>query len=347
MISVKTFKSANGAQETFTVITFPSGMPFRKALTKLNKDYSQILKKAVFSRIFLSDIANQHSLLTNLPKHCSVIEQRPIDDSPLTLLVYNLKPESLKNYRLIYSTNLTSLNPFNSFSQTKKIFSNYTSLLKATNLTLRNNVVRTWIYVRDIDNHYAGMVKSRREFFAENGLNPKTRFIASTGIEARLREPGNLVSMDALAIERLNPKQIIRMEAPKYLNPTHEYGVTFERGSKIVFGDRSHLYVSGTASINNKGEILFPFNVEKQTRRAIINVQALLKPHGAKLTDMMYLIIYLRNVADKERVKKIIEAKFPKTPLVFVEGAVCRPNWLVEIEGEAIIPAKTHWPLFR
>jgi hypothetical protein len=35
-----------------------------------------------------------------------------------------------------------------------------------------------------------------------------------------------------------------------------------------------------------------------------------------------------------------------KVPLVFAEAAVCRPTWLVELEGVAIIPDKTGFPPF-
>ena len=133
------------------------------------------------------------------------------------------------------------------------------------------------------------------------------------------------------------------MEARRYLNPTYEYGVTFERGTEIIYGDRAHLYISGTASINSKGEIVHPFDVERQTVRAITNVSALLSGQGAILSDMKYLIVYLRNLADFPSAEKIIRSKFVETPVIFAQGAVCRPNWLVEIEGEAIIPTESRY----
>ncbi len=153
--------------------------------------------------------------------------------------------------------------------------------------------------------------------------------------------------MDAISISGLNPAQIIRMEAREHLNPTHEYGVTFERGTKIEFGDRAHLYISGTASIDNKGEVVHIGNVIAQTRRALENIRALLRPHGASIKDMAYLIVYARNATQSDEIIKTIkEEGLGKIPLIFAEGAVCRPSWLVEIEGVAIIPTRTNWPEF-
>jgi hypothetical protein len=118
-------------------------------------------------------------------------------------------------------------------------------------MTLRNNTVRTWIYVRDVDNHYAGMVKARRELFDKIGLTSQTRYIASTGIEGKSADPHSLLTMDALSIGNIKEEQIVRMEALKNLSSTSVYGVTFERGTRLLFGDRSHIHISGTASIDS------------------------------------------------------------------------------------------------
>ena len=67
-------------------------------------------------------------------------------------------------------------------------------------MNLRNNTVRTWIYVRDIDNNYKGMVVARREFFTRIGLTNQTRYIASTGIEGKSIKMQSLVSLDSLSI---------------------------------------------------------------------------------------------------------------------------------------------------
>jgi enamine deaminase RidA (YjgF/YER057c/UK114 family) len=89
-------------------------------------------------------------------------------------------------------------------------------------------------------------------------------------------------------------------------------------------------------------------DAEAQTRRTIENVKALLQAQRATLDDMAYGIVYVRNSHDRQRVlrKALREELSEKTPLIFVEAAVCRPAWLVEFEGIAIIPDKTDFPPF-
>lgn len=57
--------------------------------------------------------------------------------------------------------------------------------------------------------------------------------------------------------KRIKPDQIKYLYARTHLNPTYEYGVSFERGTAVDFEDRRQIIISGTASINNHGEIVF------------------------------------------------------------------------------------------
>ena len=80
-------------------------------------------------------------------------------------------------------------------------------------------VHRTWIYCRDIDNNYRGLVEGRNGCFDRYGLTPESHFIASTGIEGCTELPGRLLHMDSLGIVGLEPGQVRYMEAPDYLSP--------------------------------------------------------------------------------------------------------------------------------
>ena len=127
------------------------------------------------------------------------------------------------------------------------------------------------------------------------------------------------------------------MSAPENMNPTHEYGVTFERGTKVTYGDRSHYYISGTASIDNKGNIVFQNDVLKQTERALINIKALLSGYNADIDDLKIMIVYLRDYSDYQVVNNYLKGRFNGSiPYIILNAPVCRPGWLVEIEGIAI-----------
>jgi len=222
--------------------------------------------------------------------------------------------------------------------QTNRILNRYCQSLSQQGCTLERNCIRTWIFVQDVDVQYAGMVAARREYFEREGLTPQTHYIASTGIEGRYIYPDVLVLMDAYAIAGVDPAQIRFLQATTHLNPTYEYGVTFERGTSVDYGDRRHIFISGTASINNQGEIEHPLDVEKQTARTFENVQALLAEAGANMSDVAYMIVYLRDTADYALVKRYIDAFYPNIPCLSVLAPVCRPGWLVEIECMAIKP---------
>ena len=49
--------------------------------------------------------------------------------------------------------------------------------------------------------------------------------------------------LDAYAVDGLQAEQIRFLHAPEYLNPTYEYGVTFERGTAVEYGDRKQIFM--------------------------------------------------------------------------------------------------------
>ncbi len=59
---------------------------------------------------------------------------------------------------------------------------------------------------------------------------------------------------------------------------------------------------------------------------------------SATLDDMMYFIVYLRDPADYENIDAYIANRFPSIPYLIVQGPVCRPEWLIEIEGVGVAP---------
>jgi enamine deaminase RidA (YjgF/YER057c/UK114 family) len=377
------FSTPGGVDEIFIAVKSPLNAPFDRALAETTERYLAALDhlhlgtdSIVFSRIFLSDGANQNkifadsSLAAPLKQGAlSVIEQKPLNGGPLSLFSYHLRsgraPLQKKvnhepadpgsnsaciageNYSLLATANFPGERGSDAYTQSVRIFNRFADRISGEGMTLPDNVLRTWIFLRDVDCHYGDMVRARRKFFDRQGLTDKTRFLASTGIEGRMADWGNLISMDAVSMGGLTGAQVIRVEAPDHLSPTLLYGVTFERGLAVRFGDRLHVYISGTASINNKGEVLFPGDAGNQTRRTLENINALLATRGGDLADMAYFIAYARNFHDRDAVERVIrETIDPRVPLIFVEAPVCRPAWLVELEGMAILPHRSDFPPF-
>jgi hypothetical protein len=62
---------------------------------------------------------------------------------------------------------------------------------------------------------------------------------------------------------------------------------------------------------------------------------------------MAYCIAYLRNPEDYTAVVNILKKYIPtEIPLLVVHGAICRPEWLVEIEGVVIKEESNPYPPF-
>lgn len=292
--------------------------------------------KPVMARYFSSDVANQEDyILKNSSLKCpfSIVGQSPLDGSKVSLWVW-FSGEG-NNYRSLRIANRTS-DEAGAYLQTVDLLESYEAELEKQGMNIANHCVRTWFFVQDVDTNYGQVVKGRKENFMRQNLTEKTHYIASTGIEAK--SGGKyLVKLDAIALYPLEKEQIQYLYAPSHLNPTYEYGVTFERGSVIKYGDRRHIFISGTASINNKGEVLFQGDIVSQTHRVWENVETLLKEGGASYKDVNYFIVYLRDIADFNTVNDLYEKNFPEIPRVVVLAPVCRPAWLVEMECMATV----------
>jgi enamine deaminase RidA (YjgF/YER057c/UK114 family) len=112
--------------------------------------------------------------------------------------------------------------------------------------------------------------------------------------------------------------------------------VTFERGTLLHYGDRKHAYISGTASIDNQGNVVHVGDIYKQTLRMWENVEQLLAEGNMSMKDCAQIIVYLRDTADYNMVSKMFSEHYPNIPTVITLAPVCRPTWLIEMECIAI-----------
>lgn len=298
-------------------------------------------KKVFFLRFFISDAANQQDVLVNALKErgiteVSIIQQPPLDGSKISVWLWAVEGEFNPEYQHQVTYGLTS-DQGNSLDQMSDIFECYEAELDAEGKSVADDCVRTWIFVRDVDTNYAGVVVGRRNYFDAVGLTPETHYIASTGIQGAHSDYHKVVVMDAYAVKGLKPSQIQYLQAKSHLNPTYEYGVTFERGTSITYGDRKHIFISGTASIDNKGQILHEGDVRNQAIRMMENISVLLAEAGAVIDDIKSAILYLRDPSDYNLISKLFKERWPNLDPVFVKAPVCRPGWLIEMECVAIL----------
>lgn len=366
-----------GAEEVHLHATPAASGGFDEQLRSLEAVYARSLAalgldgaSAVFRRVFLSDAANQEHRVRDSrlgsgdgPLALSIVQQPPLPARKIALWAYHVKERAplakapapggvaLRRGALehVWTAGLGGAGApaAGSAAQTREAFDAYEGLLAERRTTLADGVVRTWLFVQGIDRNYQGMVDARRELFAARGLTADTHFIASTGIEGRCADHRRVVLCDAYAIAGLDPRQVDYLTAPRQLGPTAMYGVTFERGTRVRHGDRSHVLISGTASIDPEGRTVHVGDVRRQVERTLDNVDGLLADAGAAPEHVAQMLVYLRDPADVAAVEAAVSARAPSTPALYLLAPVCRPSWLVEIECIAIVPgAEPRWQPF-
>ncbi len=222
----------------------------------------------------------------------------------------------------------------NAFDQTYAMFCGAEDLLREAGMKF-GEVVRTWIYLRDMDRDYADFNRARREFFRRTGIDVNP---ASTAVGGAPFPENHVVSMSLYAVKSPRPLDIEVMSAPT-LNEAWLYGSDFSRGLKIVDANKIALHVSGTASVDEAGRTVHLGNFEAQAKRMLTNISALLAAHGASFENLVSAVTYVKNPGDAPLLRALFqEHGFEGFPCVVVEAPICRPELLCETEAVAVLP---------
>jgi enamine deaminase RidA (YjgF/YER057c/UK114 family) len=206
------------------------------------------------------------------------------------------------------------------------------------------DVARTWFYLRDILDWYGPFNAVRNAAFQRMGLlgsNGNGKIPASTGIEGR-NARGGWSTLDLLAFA---PRDGHRLEIRRLHNARQneatEYGSAFARATEVVVGDARYVFVSGTASIDDRGESVHQGDFETQTVYTLEAVQALLQGTGASLTDVQQATAFIKNPGDGRTFERIVaRSGLSELPLVTTVADVCRDELLFEIDATAVLPAR-------
>lgn len=370
-VNVSRFRGAGGVTEWHITVVPTTAGSFEDHLAQVETGYQSALaaagltpQSAVWRRFFCSDVANQAPVLRRHPfadpaggaEPCAIshVGQAPLAVAKLALWACHLADPagplekshdgttlSLRRGDLhhLWSTGLAQPVDGSALQQSEAMFADYAGRLQACGLTLADNVIRTWLFQPNIDLDYHDMVVARRDFFTCHGLTADTHFIASTGIAGGHALTTTRVFMDAYAVGGLLPGQVDYLSALDHLGPTYDYGVTFERATALAFRDRKQIFISGTASIDPHGDIVHPGDVVRQLDRTLVNIASLLAAAEATLADMLIFLVYLRDPSDHARILPVLRERLGNAPFIVLQAPVCRPGWLIEIEGIATVAA--------
>ena len=129
------------------------------------------------------------------------------------------------------------------------------------------------------------------------------------------------------------------------LNEAYDYAKpsSFVRGMRLDLNELVILLISGTASIDEKGETVHVGDFRAQCHRTFKNITGLLESEGATWHDIVRTTCYLRDIDrdyaafNEERTEFYKEQQLNPVPAsTGIQAKLCRPELLVEIEAIAM-----------
>ena len=210
--------------------------------------------------------------------------------------------------------------------------------------------LRVWIYMADItqgegdDERYRQFSLGRHRALSlkpgfEQNL-PAATAIGTHGSGLMIyflagKEPG-------LQVE--NPRQVSAFFYPREYGPRSP---SFSRATFKRWGEAAHLYVSGTASIvghvsQHQGDAALQLGEVSNNIRALIRnaLDQHLPGHAESECRPLGLKLYLRERGLMPQIAPLIPQLFGRdTPLICMEGDICRRDLLLEVEGIYALPS--------
>jgi enamine deaminase RidA (YjgF/YER057c/UK114 family) len=177
----------------------------------------------------------------------------------------------------------------------------------------------------------------------------KTRYSAAEQIERRaLGLPPDEPSPVGVIKRVPQGRKVVTktaVRAAQVLNEASEYGSAFSRGLRVDLpGGITQLLVSGTASVGEHGQTLYPGDFRAQLWRTYHNLTKLLESQGATWEDVVRTTCYLRDIdRDYDAFNEVRNEFFtalgldPLPASTGVQAGICRKDLLVEIELVAIL----------
>jgi hypothetical protein len=227
-----------------------------------------------------------------------------------------------------------------------------------------SDIIRQWNYIEQITETVGLNGKKSQHYQIFNDVRSKyyrladfiNGYPAATGIGMDFGG----ISIDFIAAKSENQSSVIGIKSPVQVDAYHyteavlrencamtEFCRTtpkFERAKLFLTPENKWIFISGTAAILGQ-DSADKDSVEYQTEMTIQNIQQLisvknLHRHGINTTDepkISYLRVYVKLKKDMLVVKQICDKYFANIPIAYIIADICRPELLVEIEGQAIL----------
>jgi chorismate lyase / 3-hydroxybenzoate synthase len=147
---------------------------------------------------------------------------------------------------------------------------------------------------------------------------------------------------------------VLHLQNPRQ-TPAHLYSQRFGPKPPVfsratVCWDKTNpmVFISGTASLAGE-DVVWKGNPEKQTKEALYNISVLISKKnflnyeieaGLTLNDLESVRVYIKHKSDYPVIKSSVESLVNPEKVIYLNNDICRPDFLVEIEGVARISDK-------
>ncbi|MFE9424965.1 RidA family protein [Kitasatospora sp. NPDC006697] len=128
----------------------------------------------------------------------------------------------------------------------------------------------------------------------------------------------------------------VHLVAPEGLTPGNGY-------SHVAWGTGRTIAVSGQVALDEHGALVGPEDPEAQARQVFENLRRALAAAGAGFADVIKLTFY---VTDRDQLPAVraardavIDTERPPASSAVVVAGLIRPEFLVEVDALAVIPA--------
>jgi len=228
------------------------------------------------------------------------------------------------------------------YKQTLNMFEKANCILKANGFEFKN-VIRTWVYLNNILNQYTKFNEARNLKFKEFKLIPnevtdnlyeQIYIPASTGISCNNVFESSGV-MDVFAVKKKDNSCIsIFNDAGNKQKSAYRYGSAFSRSMVIENNKSKYIYLSGTASINDKGETVFVDDIENQIEMTKSVIEALLEKESFNLSNICEGTVFLKKAKYISEYERFCQKYgLIKLPCVITVADVCRDDLLFEVDA--------------
>ena len=133
------------------------------------------------------------------------------------------------------------------------------------------------------------------------------------------------------------------VEAHGVLNEAYDYGSSFSRALAFDVGDTKMVLVSGTASVDEKGDTVHVGDFRAQLWRTFRNITELLRAEDMTWHDLVRTTCYLRDIERDYDDFNAVRNEFyqwlgldPLPASTAIQARICRSDLLVEIEAIAV-----------